>query len=679
MTEKQDPRAARQERVAALEAMVLEDLKRWDYAYSRIRFWRKFSRGQQWPGQTPEDASNPDRAYVANVTMRHLKQRTAAIYAKNPQFQWRKSKRIDSVVWDGTNAQLQLAQQQFADAQMTGSTPAPIWGEILQEAIQVKSDARRRARIGETLTLLYTYQMREQSPPTKKMMKKQVLSALTSGAAFFKQTFQRATDLSPDQKNLRSSYMQQLSEIERLASEMSEGEIGPDDAEIERLQEMIGAIEASPEIVLQEGLAIDYPDAVNIIPAKSMTYLPGFVGCGHVTEQYFLSCEEIERIYGKDVKGSYKGYVRKSRGDEERTISSESEKKDASVARVWEIWNRDEGTVCVICEGHNDYLVEPHAPTTYTDRFYPWFVFAPNAMDDDGDPWPPSDVELMMSQQAEINRAGEALRDHRWAARPGWVTGSNVPEQDRQAMQSRAAHAITTLGSLGPDEDIRKKFQEFPRSPIDPNLYNTGPAFEDILRSVGTQEANLGGVGGGTATESSIAEASRQSTLDSTVDEFDDLLTEMARAGGQILLQEMSADKVREIVGPGAIWPEATRTQIAQEIMLEVVAGSSGKPNQAARMAVIERAYPLMFQIPNLSHEKMARHAVLTIDDGADFDEWLDDSALPVTAMNGQMQANANRGVGNAPKPDMPGGRQGMPGPGQAGMGAPQPPKSPPQ
>ena len=67
-------------------------------------------------------------------------------------------------------------------------------------------------------------------------------------------------------------------------------------------------------------------------------------------------------------------------------------------------------------------------------------------------------------------------------------------------------------------------------APIDPNLYNTGPALQDILRVVGTQEANLGGISGGTATESSIAEASRQSTLSSASDELDDMLSEVGGA-----------------------------------------------------------------------------------------------------------------------------------------------------
>lgn len=651
---------SRKAEVTKLCDAVRDDLKHWKYAYTRMTEWRQFARGLQWPGTDKASLSDADRNYVANITMRHLKQRTASIYAKNPTYEWRRSKKVMHQEWDGTAEHLNMALTLTQKGQdLTGAM-----ARVIQDAMNYKTQANLYRRQGETLAALYEYFIREQIPPTKKMAKKQVLTSLTCGVAYFKQTFQRATEVGTDTLRPISDDMMALARLKTLASDLADEEFNEDDAKMEEMRALIERMESGEEIILREGLVLDYPDSTNIIPDTNLTYLPGFVGCGRVTEQYCMTPEQVKDVFEVDVSKDATQYI-----ENEIEPGTPGETQRGTV-RVWEIWDRTTGLVCTVCDGYPDYLVEPAPPPTYTERFFPWFVYAPNAVDDPDDPFPPSDVELMMSQQMEINRAGEAKRQHRHAARPGWVTGANIPEEDRLKLQNRAAHAITVLKSLKPEEDIRAKFQEIPRTNIDPNLYETGSIFTDVLRSVGTQEANLGGTSGATATESSIAESSRQSTLGSAIDELDDLLTEMARAGGQILFQEMDAARVKEIVGPGAVWPEQSRRQMAAEIHLEVVAGSSGRPNQAQEVSVRERMYPLMFQIPGLSHEKLARDAVRVIDDGAQYEDWIDLNALPIIALNGQMQASANRGDmgGGANAPGSPGPQgDGPPAPGQPG------------
>jgi len=661
---------ARKQRIANLCSMVEADKKHWEYAFKRMRNWRRFARGLQWPGMTKGELSDSEREYVANITMRHLKQRTASVYARNPDFRFRKTKRLNTIYWDGTAASLMFAQQQLmADPNNIEATL------ILQEAMQSRANSQMLDKIGETATVLYKYFFREQIPPVKKMMKKQVLASFTDGTSYIKQTFQRATSLPPEIDRALADQMSQLAALERMTEDMAEGEIEPNSAEMEELKERITALENSEHIILREGLALDYPDGTSIIPDRNLTYLPGFVGCGHVTEEYCLTPEQIREVYGINVKENFTAYT--DRGPE-RDSGANNDTDGRTTARVWEIWDRAANTVCTVCEGYDDYLEEPHEPLTYTERFWPWFVYAPNAIADDEDPFPPSDVELIQCQQMEINRSGESLREHRYASRPGWVTGSAVSDEDGAKLANRNAHDVVALEGMGPDEDIRKRFQPFPTNPIDPNLYNTTPAFTDILRSVGTQEANLGGTSGATATESSIAESSRQSVTSSAIDELDDLLTEMARAGGQILMLEMSPEKVKEIVGPGAVWPEQSREQTAKEVFLEVVAGSAGRPNQTQEVQIRERMYPLLFQLPGLSHEMLVKDALRVLDDGVDYEDWIDMTALPVVAMNGQMQAEANRGsmegegggASNAPNPPEP-GNAGPARPGQQGMGDP--------
>lgn len=664
---------ARATHVKALTDMVSADLRHWKYAFERMRKWRRFARGLQWPNMKKEDLADEDRPYVANITMRHLKQRTASIYAKNPSYTFRRSRRRHFKTWNGTAEQLAMAQQVVTQ----GMDTTGFFTKVVQEASEYQVASAMIDGVGETLTCAYEYFMREQTPPLKKMMKKQVLASLTDGCAYFKQDFQRVTDHSPDVARSLEDHRSMLSELERISADLADDELDENSAEMERMRALVQALEGQKDLILREGLAIDYPDATNIIPDRNMTYLPGFVGCGHVTEQYCLTVDQIKEIYGIDVSKSYTSYKPKEN-------DPESEAKDT--ARVWQIWDKGAGLVWTICEGYPDYLIEPHEPAVYTERFWPWFVYAPNAVEDDEDPFPPSDVELMQPMNTAINRAGQSLEDHRYAARPGHVVGANIPDDDLKKIELRKAHDVVILKSLKPEEKIGDKMQAFPSAPIDPNLYNTGPAFADILRSVGTQEANLGGTSGSTATESSIAESSRQSTLESAIDEFDDLLTEMARAGGQILLLELDPQTVEEIVGPGAVWPEQTREDVAREIHLEVVAGSSGRLNRAQEVQVRERVYPLLFQIPGLSHEQMARDLLRVMDDGVRYEDWIDLNAMPIVAALGMQQAAANRGSmdqnGQPSQSGQSGGEQNQPGaPERSNEGPPRgsPAPTPPQ
>jgi hypothetical protein len=643
---------AREAEVGRLCEAVKQDAKHWEYAFKRMKAWREFARGRQWPGATKEEMSDPDRRYVVNITQRHIHQRTAHIYAKNPRFRFRKAQRLLSQYWDGTARQLEMAQM------ILQADPANVAAAmVLQDATQARAHSDMLDKVGKTATILYEYHIREQNPPTKKMMKKQVKTSLTCGVAYFKQTFQRAMELAPDAHQAINDASNRLAEIERLASDLQDDEFGPDDAEAEQLRAQIEALEKANQIVVREGIALDYPDSINIIPDQNLTYLPGFVGCEYVTEQYCLTADQVKKIYKVDV--SEKAAIYKVNPD--NSVKYGTGREPRNTVRVWEIWNKTTGLVCTVCDGYNDYLVEPHEPITYTDRFWPWFVFAPNALDDEEDPFPPSDVELIQCQQMELNRSGEGLRQHRWANRPRFVTGFDLPEDDKMNLQNAEAHSVTVLKSMPPEAKVQDKFQQFPALPIDPNIYNNGQAFQDILRSVGTQEANLGGTSGATATESSIANASQQSVEASATDEMDDLLSEMARAGGQILLAEMSAQKVMEIVGPGAVWPEMSREQIAKEIELEVVAGSSGLPNQAQAVQVMERMMPLLFQIPGINHEWLAQQAIKALDDKMNYEDAIDLTAMSIQMLNGQIQGAANRGAApmaggnqNAPQPNMP-------------------------
>jgi hypothetical protein len=164
--------------------------------------------------------------------------------------------------------------------------------------------------------------------------------------------------------------------------------------------------------------------------------------------------------------------------------------------------------------------------------------------------------------------------------------------------------------------------------------------------------------------------------MDSNVDDLDDLLTHLARYGGQLLLANVSESTVKRVVGVGAVWPELTRQQISEEVWLEVEAGSSGNPNQAQEIANAQKIYPLVMQIPGIDPEFLARDLLSRLDDKLDLSQAFKPMLPSIVALNtamksggmgagppgiGQMAAPAKGATPGSPQMQAPAGDQNAP------------------
>jgi hypothetical protein len=157
------------------------------------------------------------------------------------------------------------------------------------------------------------------------------------------------------------------------------------------------------------------------------------------------------------------------------------------------------------------------------------------------------------------------------------------------------------------------------------------------------------------------------SALGAQVDELDSFMTDLARASGAILFQHMSAEQVKKIAGPGAVWPELTAQEIADEVMLEIEAGSTGKPNQAAELRNLERVLPYIIQIPGINPAWLAKEVLKRMDDKLDIDAALAEGIKSIVAQNGMKDANAAAGAIQAPTGALNAPMQGAPGVGPTG------------
>jgi hypothetical protein len=535
--------------------------------------------------------------------------------------------------------------------------------DIMMDAARVKNENIMMDKLARTLELLYAYEVDNQPHPFKAMLKMTVRRAVTNGVAYVKLGYERVMQERPDLEKGVADASERLSTLQRLAADASDDLTDDSDQEAEQLKLLLQDLTKQQGVVVREGLTFDYPLSTRIIPDVKCIDLKNWVAADWVAEEFVLSVDEIEEIYGVDVRGHCTEYSANEYGGVDPVamardwMSSSSiggsswDDRNSKSALVWEVYSRKDGLVYVICDGYKEFLREPSSPDVFNERFYPWYSLLFNGVEDERELYPPSDVRLMRDMQLEYNRCREGLKEQRIAGRPftGVVSGS-LDEEDLSKLENREANAVIELNALQPNQDIKQLLQAYAGPGVDPNLYEVNPVYEDILRTTGIQEANLGGTSNTTATQSQIAEGSRMTSMGSNIDDLNDLLTQLARNGGQILLREMTQERVKKVVGQGAVWPMNAESQdIANEILLEIEAGSMGRPNQAQEIANAQRLYPLLIQLPGIDPEFLAKDVLRRLDDRLDLTEAFK-SALPsIVAMNGMAQG------GGAAGPTMPG------------------------
>ncbi len=659
----EDASLARQNLVNDLLARVEAGKEAHKDAYKRM----KKDMDLVYYGYDPDDWAGDK--YVVNIAQRHVQQRTAALYAKNPRCVAKRRQRLMYRLWDGSPQMLEDARAASAAAEQAMQPVPEAVQMVLAEYDEVAAENAKLDKIARTLEILFSYFMAEAQPTFKAQMKALVRRMLTTGVGYVKLGFQREMKRRPEISARMNDVQVRLDHLRRLAHEAAEGEIGENDAEMEELMLSMKALADEPQMIVREGLLFDFPDSNAIIVDPRCKQLRGFIGARWIAHQMFFTPEEIEEIYDKDVRGCYTGYTVKGRSHDssqrQLTVSSEGKKPgpEEGMVCVYEIYDKPSGLVYTVAEGFKDFLVEPAEPELKLETFWPVFALVCNEVEHDKEIYPPSDVHLLRAQAAEYNRARQGLREHRKANRPVYMTpAGKLEEEDRAKLQARNAHDVITVQGLAAGEKSEDVVVPLKTHGIDPNLYEVKTIFDDVQLAVGAQEANFGGTAGATATETSVAESSRMSALGAQVDELDSFMSDVARAAGAIMFQQMSAEQVRKIAGQGAVWPELTAQEAADEIQLEIEAGSTGKPNQAAELRNIERVLPYIIQIPGIKPEWLAKEVLKRMDDKLDLDAALAEGVQSIVAMNGTKDANAAAGATqgmagalNAPQAGAPG------------------------
>lgn len=628
------------------------------------------------------------RNYVANLTLRQVRARVSALYAKNPRVVARRRQRLDFAMWDEKPETFQMAMGAAAGVSPDGVTP--VMPEQQMQAMMVMQDVQQGAaeramydKLSRTLELGATYYLNEQEPRFKPQAKQLVRRVSTCGVGYFKLNLQRVMEPDPDLHSKISDMTERLQHLERLMADAGDEEFDEYSAEMEELKFAMESLQASPEIIVREGPLFTFPTATAVIPDPACRQLKGWIGQKRMAEEFILTPKQIQELYGVDVGKGYTPYSRLNPHDQPHarnwtfvpTGDGGRDGKD-QFGIVWEIYDAPTGLVYTICDGYPEFLTPPAPPKATVEQFFPFWSVAFNDVEHHEELFAPSDVRLIRDMQEEHNRSRQMLREHRFANRPTYVTPRGaLSEEDIKLLANHPASAVLQMDGLDVGEKIADKFQALPVIAIDPNLYDTGPAFQDIQRALGTHEAQIGGTSGDTATEVSVAEGARMSSDADARDELDDVLSEIMRAMGQVMLLEVSPETMQKIVGPGAVWPQMNRQQVSEEIYLEVEAGSAGRPNKAQELANAERVAPLLLQIPGVNPRWLAKHLLVRLDEKLDLTDAFIDGLPSILAMNAASKTAAQPSTGDpATDPGQQGGEGGDNAPkGQQRPGGPQP------
>lgn len=613
-----------------------------------------------------------DAAYIVNVTQRFVRQKTASLYAKNPRATAKRKMRMNYSVWDGSAASLQAAQEQMAMAMENQLPPPPEAQALLADVQQGQQQEQMLRRMGETLEICYNYYTNEQIPSFKAQMKQCVRSAVQTGVGYIKLGFQREMEISPDARAKIADTANRLAHIERLMADVKKGtDVTDVSAEKAELELAMAQLQKEGQIIAREGLVFDFPSPTSVIPDPRCHSLKGWLGADWLAEEIFMTKQEIKEIFQIDLSldsgGSDESGVKLyNHTDDAHQINPRNDlkKKDCEeLVCVWVMWDKLTGLKYTMAEGFKTFLEPPEQPDVMLERFFPIYAYSYGELTHPSRLFPPSDVRLMRDAQMELNRAKEALREHRIANRPGYVVPrGSVSEEDKDLLAYHPASAVFELDGLIPGQKLADMMQALPKMGVDPNLYETSTTMGDIYMSVGYSESSMGTTSNATATESAIAESSRSAALEAEMDELNDVLTEIARDAGQVMLAELDIQTVKEIAGEGAIWPQMSRLDIQKELYLDIVAGSNGRPNKAQRQQALQMLMPFLLQMPYINPEWLGRLMVEAVDDTIDLNEAIASNMPSIMAINNTAQvaqgpndpnAQGAQGVNNAPVPEV--------------------------
>lgn len=643
-----EPTASELAAVKQWQQRILDAERHWEPDFKRMRRDMDFAAGFQWAGQKEMDE---DR-YVANMTLRTVNQKVSALYARDPKAIARRRKRLDYQIWDG---KIESLQQAILGAQQS---------DVASMALIMDYTEGRRQRdivdkVGRTLEILYQYMCDICEPGFKRQMKSLVRRVACVGVGYVRLNFERNSENAIGATDTATSIVDLVRRAQGILLDLAENEITIESPQVQELKQLLVAIqacEASGDTQdITEKLVFDFPCPTSIIVDPRCRSLDGFVGANWIAEKRLLPLNEVNEFFETDIQTGGTLVMYRDDGElKSSEIAAPTDLPEKQIVCLWEVFDHRTKSTFFLVNGYKEYVQKPQPVYPYIKGF--WLHKALTFNDVETEPsakstiFPPSDVQLVRSSQREWNRTRNALRNHRSQNAPKYVTGAGwLTESDKEKLSNAKPGEVIELQGIPPGSDVGKLLAPFIHAPIDPTMYDSTPLQQDMLFVIGNMEATQPSSNKATATAASINEQSRQQIVSSNVDDLDDFLSSLAESSGQILLREVSEETVRRVVGPGMLWPPPGQNEdFVNELYLDVIAASSGRPNKAVEIANFAQIAPLMIQA-GANPQFIIRESLKRLDDRLEPDEAFGNGPSPVATMGpppGQPASNGKPAKG---------------------------------
>jgi len=576
---------------------------KWKDRYDEMRDNMDFVGGFQWPTQTKLH----DDRYINNITLRLVNQKVSTLYAKNPTVTVERRPRMNYQIWDGRDlSEVADALEMLQSGNPMGVLPAMA---LIQDIEEGRMREKVEDRIAETLQKSLQWQIDNHNPDFKEQMKQLVRRVVICKVGYVKVSLSRVIQEAYDglsTTEVDNSAVGRQARAQQIMDELQEGDIdetAPEVGELKSLLVSLGATQMgqdSPE--LNERLEFDFPQATSIIPSEECRNLKDWIAATFVAQEYEVDKDVVEALFGVEVKCTEDATDKTNVQQQSELLAAGDKPIIQQKVLLYEVFNPKTKQRFFVAKGHHNYVLPPEGVEPAITGFWPIFALTFNDIEGQAGTkagiFPPSDVDLVRSMQMEWNRTRNALRDQRNANNPKYLArDGEINEEDKEAIMNAKPNHVVMLRGAAPNADLEKLFISLKHDPIDPSMYDTSPLEKDMMMSIGMQQANVGPAEADvTATVGTIAEQSRLSGVSSNVDDLDCLLTKVMKAGVEMILRGFTPETVKRTVGVGAALPTMDLDDYLMAVNINIVAGSSGKPNQAMEMNRLQTLVPLLLQ-----------------------------------------------------------------------------------
>jgi hypothetical protein len=484
-----------------------------------------------------------------------------------------------------------------------------------------------------------------EEPKLKARAKANVRSTMNTSVGWLKLTLQSSLEGDPLTLARIADIQDNLNRIEHLVRE-SKHTVDPHELNRQReeLKLQYKTILDGKEVKLAKGFVIDRVKTEDIfILDESIREFDDYVHAKKLAHRVWMTDDDYKQRFKRKVDKTASVYGQPASGeavDESGAkIEINTNNEDRNTYRaVYEVWDRTTNMVSVVCEGCKGYSKAPRSMEWSSERWYPFFALAFNVVE--GRWRPLSDVELLQHLQDEYNTTRHLYAEARKEAIPTRLfrKSGGLTEEDIANLKDRRAR--DWIGVEGnPTMPLKDEILQLDGITIDPAAYDVTLIRNDMDMMVGLSDASRSNlIQAKTATEAEIMRQSLMTRVAERQDSAEDMVSEMATACLQIMLQAFSKAEIQELVGEGADWPEEADIEtIFRQIRVSVKAGTTGRPNQvkereswAQIMPIINETITQVAELRAAGHPDMAnakiellKETLLRYDEKIDVDRFV--------------------------------------------------------